>query len=105
MGIRNPVYAAAYGIVNYSYKMSDIDYIVNSAIYGDEVVAKKVQPEPVNHENTKNLKRTISSRETESKEAYNSNKLTGEETAPEKERENNQSRTGSLKNFFKKFFD
>lgn len=60
MGIRNPVYAAAYGIVNYSYKMSDIDYIVNSAIYGDEVVAKKVQPEPVNHENTKNLKRTIS---------------------------------------------
>lgn len=105
MGMRNPIYTAAYGIVNYSYRMSDIDYLVNSAIYGDELAASPVSQASSNSQNTKNLKRTATSSETETKEAYNSNKMSEQVETSDKNANNKQDRAGSIKSFFKKFFD
>ena len=100
MGMRTPIYTAAYGIVNYVYKMSDIDFLVNTAIYGGEVVDESKNS---TSENSKNLKRSLSSSETEAKEAYNKSKMPRRAETSEKKK--NKNRTGSLKDFFKKFFD
>lgn len=100
MGMRTPIYAAAYGIVNYVYKMSDIDFLVNSAIYGGNIVT---EPEPEETSTSKNLKRTVTTSESEQKEAYNKSKMPrGQESS---EKHENKNRTGSIKDFFKKFFD
>lgn len=100
MGLRNPIYTAAYGVVNYVYNMSDIDFLVNSAIYGGTVISDANDNEK---ENTKNLKRTHSSSDSKSKEDYNNSKLTRRvDSSNKKERKD---RAGSIKDFFKKFFD
>lgn len=100
MGLRNPIYTAAYGVVNYVYNMSDIDFLVNSAIYGGTVISDANDNE---EENTKNLKRTHSSSDSKSKEDYNNSKLTRRvDSSNKKERKD---RAGSIKDFFKKFFD
>ncbi|WP_251717319.1 cell division protein FtsA [Lactobacillus agrestimuris] len=107
MGMRNPVYAAAYGIVNYSYRMSEIDFIVTGAIYGgtDTVPSEKQgSTQATNNGNIKNLKRNPASSESEQKEAYNNSKTSEREDSPEKEN-NPKNRAGSIKDFFKKFFD
>lgn len=98
MGMRSPIYTAAYGIVNYVYKMSDIDFLVNTAIYGGMTIPE----EEKTVENNKKLKRTATSSESERKEAYNKSKMSRRTETKEKE---NKNRTGSLKDFFKKFFD
>ncbi|RVU70303.1 MULTISPECIES: cell division protein FtsA [Lactobacillus] len=106
MGMRSPIYAAAFGIVDYSYRMSDIDLLVNSAIYGDDILNKKIEATPESApQNTKNLKRTASSSESNSKEAYNNTKTPERAKSSEEEKTNKQSKTGSIKSFFKKFFD
>ncbi|MBW7986496.1 cell division protein FtsA [Lactobacillus helveticus] len=103
IGMRNPIYTAAYGIVNYSYKMLEVDYLVNSVIYdfGENVVE-----EPVSKPKTsKNSKRTVSNSESETKEAYNRNKVSASDDSSTDEENNNQEKTNGLKSFFKKFFD
>lgn len=104
MGIRNPAFAAAYGIVSYTYGMSDIDFLVNSAIYGDEILGEPESIEKSTTENAKNLKRTDSSSETEAKEEYNRNKMSRRAKSSEQNNKT-QDKTRSIKNFFKKFFD
>lgn len=103
MGIRTPIYAAAYGIVNYAYKMSDIDYLVASAIYGNNILGELEEAE---QENVKISKRPASTSETEPKEAYNRHKMPRSEKASEDKEENNtKNNSKGIKNFFKKFFD
>lgn len=100
MGMRSPIYAASYGIVNYVYHMSDIDFLVNSAIYGDPVNETEKSAE-----NTKNLKRTASLDETQTKEEYNKSKVPRRVDSSDKQENKNKNKGGSLKDFFKKFFD
>lgn len=103
IGMRNPIYTAAYGIVNYSYKMLEVDYLVNSVIYG---FGQNVVEEPVSKPKTsKNSKRTVSNSESETKEAYNRNKMSARDDSSTDEENNNQEKTNGLKGFFKKFFD
>ena len=103
MGMRTPIYAAAYGIVNYAYKMSDIDYLVASAIYGNNILGELEEAE---QENVKVSKRPASTSETEPKEAYNRHKMPRSEKASEDKEENNtKNNSKGIKNFFKKFFD
>ncbi|NRO07587.1 Cell division protein FtsA [Lactobacillus helveticus] len=103
IGMRNPIYTAAYGIVNYSYKMLEVDYLVNSVIYG---FGQNVVEEPVSKPKTsKNSKRTVSNSESETKEAYNRNKMSARDDSSTDEENNNQEKTNGLKSFFKKFFD
>ncbi|MBW8013154.1 cell division protein FtsA [Lactobacillus helveticus] len=103
IGMRNPIYTAAYGIVNYSYKMLEVDYLVNSVIYG---FGENVVEEPVSKPKTsKNSKITVSNSESETKEAYNRNKMSARDDSSTDEENNNQEKTNGLKSFFKKFFD
>lgn len=103
IGMRNPIYTAAYGIVNYSYKMLEVDYLVNSVIYG---FGQNMVEEPVSKPKTsKNSKRTVSNSESETKEAYNRNKMSARDDSSTDEENNNQEKTNGLKSFFKKFFD
>lgn len=103
MGMRTPIYAAAYGIVNYAYKMSDIDYLVASTIYGNNILGELEEAE---QENVKISKRPASTSETEPKEAYNRHKMPRSEKASEDKEENNtKNNSKGIKNFFKKFFD
>ncbi|NHL93115.1 cell division protein FtsA, partial [Lactobacillus helveticus] len=91
IGMRNPIYTAAYGIVNYSYKMLEVDYLVNSVIYG---FGQNVVEEPVSKPKTsKNSKRTVSNSESETKEAYNRNKMSARDDSSTDEENNNQEKT------------
>ncbi len=105
MGIRNPIYAAAFGIVAYTYRMSDIDLLVNSAIYGDEILGQGEAEHTEGEENAKNLKRNSSSGESRSKEEYNSNNMSRRAASSRTQANNKRNKAGSIKNFFKKFFD
>lgn len=103
IGMRNPVYSAAYGIVNYAYKMSDIDFLVISAIYGKNILG---EPEISGNKITKNSKRPIAGNETKVKEEYNKHDLLRREKKTQgKSKSNTQTKDKSIKNFFKKFFD
>lgn len=103
IGMRNPVYSAAYGIVNYAYKMSDIDFLVISAIYGKNVLG---EPEEHNEKIAKNSKRAVAGNETKVKEEYNRHELLKrEKRSQSKSKNNTQNKDKSIKNFFKKFFD
>lgn len=102
IGMRNPIYTAAYGIVNYSYKMSEIDYLVNGVIYG---FGETEVEEPVQTKSSKISKSTASNSESQAKEAYNRNKISDEDASSMDEKDNNQKKTNGLKSFFKKFFD
>ena len=103
IGMRNPVYSAAYGIVNYAYKMSDIDFLVISAIYGKDLLG---EPEEHNEKIAKNSKRAVAGNETKVKEEYNRHELLKREKRSQgKSKNNTQNKDKSIKNFFKKFFD
>ncbi|BDR60400.1 cell division protein FtsA [Lactobacillus xylocopicola] len=102
IGMRNPVYSAAYGIVNYAYKMSDIDFLVIKAIYGSETAEEAESAKKI----TKNSKSPTTSNETKVKEEYNRHELLKRErNSRSKEKKNLQNKDRSIKNFFKKFFD
>lgn len=103
MGMRNPIYAAAYGIVNYADKMSDIDYLVVNAIYGNDVAVKR---EEIAQEKPKISKTKPSTSETKAKEDYNRHNMSENvEASEDKKESNNQNNTKGIKSFFKKFFD
>ncbi|MCU4295438.1 cell division protein FtsA, partial [Bifidobacterium animalis subsp. lactis] len=48
-------------------------------------------------------KRTVSSSESEAKEAYNRGKMSADDSTEDEE--NNKEKTNGLQSFFKKFFD
>ena len=70
MGLRNPMYAASYGVVNYAYSLADIDYLVNSVIYGNQITSP-VSNQSSSQENMKFFKRRLTPSEMEHKEDYN----------------------------------
>lgn len=104
MGLRNPIYTAGYGIVQYAYDLDDIDYLVNSVIYGEDTAPVAQEFEKPNRENMKFFKRPTSSSEIETKEDYNKNTVSssyeddGEDLKKTK-------KGNKVKDFFKKFFD
>lgn len=103
IGMRNPIYSAAYGIVNYAYKMSDIDFLVIGAIYGENTLGEAEEPL---EKNPKNSKRPVASNETNRKEDYNRHELLRRDSrAQSKAKNNTQNKDKGIKNFFKKFFD
>ena len=103
IGMRNPIYSAAYGVVNYAYKMSEIDFLVISAIYGKDSFGQEQRTVP---EKTKTSKRTAAVNETKRKEEYNRHELLKREQSPHSKTKNNmQNKDKGFKNFFKKFFD
>lgn len=103
IGMRNPIYSAAYGIVNYAYRMSDIDFLVISAIYGKDTLG---QTDESNQKSIKTSKRPTAVDETEVKEEYNRHELLKRgQSSQSKPRNNMQNKGKGFKNFFKKFFD
>ena len=103
IGMRNPIYSAAYGVVNYAYKMSDIDFLVINAIYGKDALG---QEEVTVQEKTKTSKRTATVNESKRKEEYNRRELLKREKSSQSKTKNNtQNKDKGFKNFFKKFFD
>ena len=103
IGMRNPVYSAAYGIVNYAYKMSDIDFLAISAIYGKNTLGESNDS---TEKSNKNSKRPVISNETKGKEEYNKPELLKRERRAQSNSINNKkNKDKGIKNFFKKFFD
>lgn len=103
IGMRNPVYSAAYGIVNYAYKMSDIDFLVIDAIYGKKSLGQATES---HLHPTKNLKRVNTTDETKVKEEYNRYELLKREHKSQSKKKNNtNNKEKGIKSFFKKFFD
>ena len=104
MGLRNPIYTAGFGIVQYAYDLDDIDYLVNSVIYGEENTPIVQEIEKPNRENMKFFKRPTSSSEIEPKEDYNKNTVS---SSFEDEQENikKTKKENKVRDFFKKFFD
>ena len=103
MGLRNPMYAAGYGVVNYAYSLADIDYLVNSVIYGNQV-ATPVSNQSSSQENMKFFKRRLTPSEMEQKEDYNKTSATSTVSMSEENDDNKNNKKG-IKEFFKKFFD
>lgn len=83
--------------------MSDIDFLVISAIYGRGALS---QGEQSTQEKPKTSKRTVTVNETKRKEEYNRHELLKREQSPHSKTKNNmQNKDKGFKNFFKKFFD
>ncbi|RHW50429.1 cell division protein FtsA [Lactobacillus bombicola] len=100
IGMRNPVYSVAFGIVNYAYKMSDIDFLITSSIYGNDILDQNEKMV------TKKSKRPTSANETKVKEEYNRRELSKQETNSQSKLKNNMhNNEKGIRNFFKKFFD
>ena len=103
IGMRNPIYSAAFGVVNYAYKMSDIDFLVINAIYGSNSLGQEENSAP---KSTKTSKRAVAVNETKRKEEYNRHELLKrEKSSQSKPKNNTQNKDKSFKSFFKKFFD
>ncbi|MEJ6075199.1 cell division protein FtsA [Lactobacillus johnsonii] len=103
MGLRNPMYAASYGVVNYAYSLADIDYLVNSVIYGNQITSP-VSNQSSSQENMKFFKRRLTPSEMEQKEDYNKTSATSTVSTSEENDDNKNNKKG-IKEFFKKFFD
>ena len=59
IGLRNPVYSVAYGIVNYANNLNDIGYLANTVIYHDSALASNERPTSAGN-SQKNAKRSKS---------------------------------------------
>ncbi|MBD5430056.1 cell division protein FtsA [Lactobacillus sp.] len=106
MGLRNPMYTAGFGVVKYAYDLDDIDYLVNSVIYGGDVLPTSSIPEPETREN-KIFKSQTTTSEIVEKEDYNNGKVasTNPEMADEGVKKTKKDNKKGFKEFFKKFFD
>lgn len=102
IGMRDPKFAVAYGVVQYAYHLNDIDFLVNSVIYGGAALADN---DDLNVENKKNLQRNSQDAESSRKESYNRHKLPRRaETNAAKDKKDRKNKK-SIGDFFKKFFD
>ncbi len=107
IGLRNPVYSVAYGIVNYANNLSDIGYMANTVIYHDSALASNERPTSAGN-SQKNAKRVTKKAENDTELAYNKTKLDGEvdtETRHEEKTNNNENKNKGLAAFLRKFFD
>ena len=107
IGLRNPVYSVAYGIVNYANNLSDIGYLANTVIYHDSALASNERPTSAGN-SQKNAKRVTKKAENNTELAYNKTKLDGEvdtETRHEEKTNNNENKNKGLAAFLRKFFD
>lgn len=103
MGLRNPLYAAGFGVVKYAYGLADIDYLVNSVIYGSEILPEAhEEPAP---EKVKFFKRPQSTSEISQKEDYNKGNVVQKTNEPDTQARDTKKNKKGLKDFFKKFFD
>lgn len=106
MGLRNPMYTAGFGVVKYAYDLDDIDYLVNSVIYGGDVVPSAPAPASTPRESHKFFKSQATSSEIVEKEDYNNTKVasTNPEMTDQGVEKTKKDKKG-FKEFFKKFFD
>ena len=81
--------------------MADIDYLVNSVIYGNQITSP-VSSQSSSQENMKFFKRRLTPSEMEPKEDYNKTSATSTVSTSEENDDNNKK---GIKEFFKKFFD
>lgn len=102
LGMHSPAYAAAYGIINYSNKMSDIDFMANSAIYGIEVLSDQTEMQPKKERSAK--RRPILS-EIKAQDDYNESNMSVAKTVSDQKQDSNKKEKKSFGSFFKKFFD
>ncbi|KRL63473.1 cell division protein FtsA [Lactobacillus psittaci] len=103
MGLRNPAYAASYGVVNYAYHLSEIDFLANNVIYGKQI-SKAEADLKFEDNHTKIFKRKAEVSENKPKEAYNDN-VAPRVNRDQKGAEKSESNKKGLREFFKKFFD
>lgn len=100
MGLHNAMFAAAYGIVSYAYQLADIDYLVNSVIYGGQTTNDAVASS-----RRKIFKRRSQEDEIADEEDYNEKEAaSSKETAQRGQHEADRHKKG-IRDFFKKFFD
>lgn len=110
IGLRNPVYAVAYGLVNYAHQLADIGYLANSVLYDDRAYASNEAGVSA-ASRPKIAKRPAVSTETQAKVAYNDTKHAEQKAAhdlddePETDTNNNKNKDKGLAAFFRKFFD
>ncbi|GBG04671.1 cell division protein FtsA [Lactobacillus rodentium] len=102
IGLRNPLYAASFGVVKYAYDLADIDYLVNSVIYNTPVTVSSSVEEKT-PEKMKFFKRVQSNSEIAGKEDYNKDTVASKQKN-NNARDNKKNKKG-LGDFFKKFFD
>lgn len=106
MGLRNPIYSASFGIVNYAYNLADIDYLVNNVIYGDNMLGvNEIESTSRETQNLKIFKRHNSIRETQPKEDYNKTKAASAKGAMQNANNTKKEEKRGIREFFKKFFD
>ncbi|GHV97118.1 cell division protein FtsA [Lactobacillus nasalidis] len=107
IGLRNPVYSVAYGIVNYVNELSDIGYLANTVIYDNGAFASNEKPAGAAN-SQKIAKRVARNTENDTELAYNKTKHDGAvdtQTRHEKKTDNNENKNKGLAAFFRKFFD
>ena len=104
IGLRNPLYAASFGVVKYAYDLADIDYLVNSIIYNMPFsVSKDIQEN--SSEKMKFFKRTQSNSEIGNKEDYNKDTVASKKQNNDNNARDTKKNKKGLGDFFKKFFD
>lgn len=109
IGLRNPIYSVAYGLVAYASDLSDIGYIANTVIYDNQAFATNEATRSSSN-NQKNLKRAVRTDEKDRDLAYNNTKHDGFEDAqeladPEENNKESKNKDKGLVAFFRKFFD
>lgn len=103
MGLRNPLYAAGFGVVRYAYGLADIDYLVNSVIYGGQITPRV--SEENNPEKVKFFKRQQSTSEITRKEDYNKTNVAQSAHESDTDARDTKKNKKGFRDFFKKFFD
>lgn len=105
LGLRNPAYAPCLGVVQYTFNLSDIDYLVNDVIYGNSTIKNSIS-DAENIEKMKFFKRPQSNSENNAKEDYNKDNLVNrKEKVNENNTRGNKNKKQGLREFLKKFFD
>ncbi|MBD5432599.1 MAG: cell division protein FtsA [Lactobacillus sp.] len=104
IGLRNPLYAASFGVVKYAYDLDDIDYLVNSIIYNMPAANSQLTSEN-SSEKMKFFKRVQSSSEIATKEDYNRDSLASKKQNNNENARDIKKNKKGLGDFFKKFFD
>lgn len=103
IGMRDPKFAVAFGVVQYAYQLTDIDFLVNSVIYGNGALADNDDLSDEKIE--KNLQRNSEDAESSRKESYNRHKLPHRVDEHANQEKKTRKEKKSIGDFFKKFFD
>ncbi len=96
------MYAAGYGVVNYAYSLADIDYLVNSVIYGNQVFTP-VSNQSSSQENMK-FSKDVQLLVKWSRKKIIIRLVLHQRSLRLKENDDNKNNKKGIKEFFKKFF-